>query len=119
MRSGDPANVTRTPRALSSSATASDGSTWPPVPPAAIRHLDSSFRSLIPSDVKEDADRREDHEDARTTVGHERQRDTCERRDPHDGRAVERRLAADEHRQPGCEVLPEGVAAAERDAQAR
>src|SRR6266567_1338034 len=74
MRSGDPANVTWTPRALSASATASDGSTWPPVPPAAIRHA-SFFSVIAASDVKEDSDRDEDDHHARAAVGDERDPD--------------------------------------------
>ena len=36
------------PRAASASATASDGSTWPAVPPAAIRHLSGCFSTIVP-----------------------------------------------------------------------
>src|SRR5213076_2064580 len=85
MRSGDPANVTRTPRALSASATASDGSTWPPVPPAAIRQLRSRLCFIVASDVKEDSHRGENDDDARPAVGDERQRDSRQRCDPDDG----------------------------------
>ena len=58
-RSGDPANVTLTPRSRSASAIASDGRTCPAVPPAAIRHRSSSDCdcALIGGDVKEDARR--------------------------------------------------------------
>src|SRR5919204_589508 len=55
MRSGDPANVTCTPRRWSASATASDGATCPAVPPAAIRHRSCRPFSTA-GDVKEDAD---------------------------------------------------------------
>src|SRR4051794_672622 len=59
IRSGEPANVTRTPRAVSASATASDGRTCPAVPPAAIRQLrllDGCDEGMVDRDVKEDAD---------------------------------------------------------------
>src|SRR5262249_60508446 len=71
---GDPANVTRAPRATSASATASAGSTWPAVPPAAIRQAGASF-SGIARDVKEDADRDERYYEARPAVRDERQWD--------------------------------------------
>src|SRR4029078_13361153 len=77
-RSGDPANVTRTPRATSASATASDGSTWPAVPPAAIRDL-SSRRYGMSRAVKEDADRGQRHNEARASVGDEWKRDPGQR----------------------------------------
>src|SRR5205807_1150179 len=118
MRSGDPANVTRTPRALSASATASDGSTWPPVPPAAIRHTSSRFPCVTPRDVKEDPDRGEHDDEARAAVRDERQRDPGQRRDADDGGEVERGLAAHEDGQAGGERLAERVARGERDAEA-
>src|SRR5207247_200797 len=101
-----------TPRALSASATASDGSTWPPVPPAAIRHA-SCFSCAIPSDVKEDPDRGEDDDDARAAVRDERERDPGQRRDADDRREVQGGLPADEHRQAGGDVLAERVPARE------
>src|SRR4051812_338102 len=109
MRSGDPANVTRAPRALSASATASDGSTWPPVPPAAIRHLNARLPSPTSGDVKGDARGAEDDDAARPAVGDERQRDPGQRRDADDGGEVEARLPADEHRQAGREPLAAGL----------
>src|SRR5437773_6473651 len=115
-RSGDPANVTCTSRLDSSSATASAGSTCPAVPPAAIRHL--SCRSPIPRDVKEDADRDELHHEARPAVRDERQRDPGQRREPEDGRKVDRRLAADETGQAGGQPLAEGIPTLERGLQA-
>src|SRR5947209_19745750 len=113
MRSGDPANVTRTPRALSASATASDGRTWPPVPPAAITHASSRFPCITARDVKEDADRAEHDDEARPAVGDERQRDPGQRRDADDRGEVHRGLAADEDREAGGEVLAERVAGRE------
>src|SRR5919198_88773 len=82
-RSGEPANVTRAPRARSASATASAGSTWPAVPPAAIRHAGASC-SRIARDVKEDPDRGEPDDEARPAVRDEGQRDPGQRREAHD-----------------------------------
>src|SRR6185436_3473109 len=76
-RSGDPANVTVTPRARSASPTASAGRTCPAVPPAAITHR-SSDDPLIDGDVKENSHGGEEHHEARASVGDERQRDTGE-----------------------------------------
>jgi len=70
-------------------------------------------------DVKEDADRGEGDDEARPTVAHERQRDAGQRREPHDGGEVDRRLAEDEGRETGRESLPERVAAAQRDVEPR
>src|SRR4051794_2853200 len=117
MRSGDPAKLTVTPRAVSASATASDGSTWPAVPPAAITHA-SPVRSIA-RDVKEDADGGEHDDEARAAVGDERERDPRQRREAHHRREVDRRLAADEHGEARGEALPERVPAAQRDPQAR
>src|SRR5437868_6018553 len=99
-RSGDPAKVTLTPRARSASATASDGATWPAVPPAAIRHLSSRPFSTA-SDVKEDADRRELDDEARAAVGDERQRDSRQRREAEHGCEIDHRLPGDERDDPG------------------
>src|SRR6185369_2807811 len=107
----------RAPRARNASATASAGSTWPAVPPAAIRHAGASC-SGIARDVKEDADRDERHDEARAAVGDERQRDSGQRRKSHHGSQVDGRLAADEYRQARREPLPERILAAERDPQA-
>src|SRR5881392_1953606 len=79
-RSGDPANVTLTPRARSSSATASAGRTCPAVPPAAIRHRSSLLSRMANGDVKEHAHGRELDDEARAAVGDERKRDPRERR---------------------------------------
>src|SRR5205823_4109927 len=113
-RSGDPARLTRAPRALSASATARAGSTCPAVPPAAIRHA-GALRSAILRDVKEDADRDERDYQARAAVGDERERDPRERREPHHRGEVDRGLPADDHRETGGEPLAEGVLAGERD----
>src|SRR5206468_10765696 len=117
-RSGDPANVTSAPRARSASATASDGATWPTVPPAAIRHLNSRAPCMTTGDVKEDARRQEVDHEARAAVRDERQRDPGQRRDAEHRREVDDRLAADERRHAGGEPLPERVAAADREPQA-
>jgi len=61
-------------------------------------------------DVKEDADPGEGDDQARATVGDERQRNSRQRRKPHHRGDVDRRLAADEHRQAGRERLPERIA---------
>src|SRR5918996_133061 len=117
-RSGDPANVTVAPRSRSASATARAGRTCPAVPPAAIRHTGPDDLS-IDGDVKEYPDPGEQHDEARPAVGDERQRDPGERSDAEDGRQVDRRLAADERREPGGEELAERILAAERDAKSR
>src|SRR5581483_11663544 len=103
-RSGDPANVTRTPRKRSASAIASDGARWPTVPPAAIRHRSCLCRSMATGDVKEDA--------------HGEESDDGERGEPEDGREVDRRLAADERGDAGGEPLAERVLARDREPQA-
>src|SRR4249919_165667 len=107
-RSGDPANVTSTPRRWSASATASAGATCPTVPPAAIRHR-SCCSSAITSDVKEHADGTEHHDEARASVREEWKRDSGQRRGPDDGRNVDRSLAADEggdaRGEPLCERI--------------
>src|SRR5206468_3776775 len=119
-RSGDPANVTVTPRPRSASATASDGSTWPAVPPAAIRHASLlGDDPVIHRDVKEDPDRAEEAGEARASVGDERQRDAGQRREPENGREVDRGLAADEGGDACCKSLAKRVAAVQRDAKAR
>src|SRR3954453_7458566 len=116
-RSGDPANVTWTPRRLNSSATASAGSTCPAVPPAAIRHL-SCLSSATGRDVKEDADRNELHHEAGPAVGDERQRDSRQRSEPEHSREVDRGLAAHERRQPRSKALAERIAALQRGLEA-
>src|SRR3990170_4851687 len=77
---GDPAKVTVTPRSRRASATASAGRTCPAVPPAAIRHTGFDD-SLIHGDVKENAHPGEEHDEAGTAVGDERERNAGERRD--------------------------------------
>jgi hypothetical protein len=118
MRAGDPANVTRAPRATSASATASAGSTCPAVPPAAIRHAGADRCGIVARDVKEDAHRRKRDHEARAAGGDERQRDTRQRSKPEDGREIDQRLAADERRQPGRQQLAERVSAREGHAEA-
>ena len=117
MRSGEPAKLTLTPRARSASATASDGMTWPAVPPAAITHRSCDCEPITASDVKEDADGGEHDDEAGASIGHQGQRDSGQRREPDDGRQVQRGLPADERRDARRERLPERVAAAERDPQ--
>src|SRR5919201_6367963 len=95
-RSGDPANVTRTSRCTSASATASDGSTCPAVPPAAITHRSSPLRDMTTGDVKEDADGEERHDERRAAVGDEGQRNPGQRSEPEHGGQVDHRLAGDE-----------------------
>ncbi|HSP72368.1 MAG TPA: hypothetical protein VLN26_08365, partial [Gaiellaceae bacterium] len=68
-------------------------------------------------DVKENADAREADNEARPAVGDERERNSGQRREAHHRREVDRRLRADEHRQPGGEPLAEGVAAGDGDPQ--
>src|SRR5437868_9340651 len=85
-RSGDPANVTSTPRARSASATASDGATWPTVPPAAIRHFKTRAPSMTTGDVKEVPRRQEVDDEARAAIRDEGKRDSGQRRDAEDGR---------------------------------
>src|SRR5918992_4552463 len=87
-RSGDPAKVTRTPRSRRAAATASDGTTCPAVPPAAIRHASSGGGALIDRDVKEDADGREQDDKARAAVGDERQRNAGQGREAEHGGEV-------------------------------
>src|SRR6187402_3667201 len=117
-RSGDPANVTWTSRAASASATASDGSTWPAVPPAAIRHLSGCF-STLSRDVKEDARRGERDNEARAPVRDERERDSRQRSETEHRSEIDQRLAANERRQAGREPLAERIAAAQGDPQPR
>src|SRR5262249_56573463 len=93
MRSGDPANVTCTPRRCSASATASDGATCPAVPPAAIRHR-SCRTCSTPGDVKEDTDGEQRDDEAGAAVGDQRQWDPGERRKPEHGREVDHCLPA-------------------------
>src|SRR5262249_24359682 len=116
-RSGDPANVTWTPRLRSSSAIASAGSTWPAVPPAAIRHLNCRS-SATARDVKEDADRDECHHETRPAVRDERKRDPGQRRQPEDRGEIDRGLAADERGDTWGEPLAERVAALESGLEA-
>src|SRR5262245_13659560 len=114
MRSGDPANVTWTPRRCSASATASDGATCPAVPPAAIRHRSCRARSTS-RDVKEDTNREQRHHEARAAVGDEWQRDSGQRREPEHGGEIDHGLTADERNDADGEPLAEGVLARERD----
>jgi hypothetical protein len=72
---------------------------------------------MATGDVKEDAHRQEGHDEARAAVGEEGKRDPGQRREPEDGREVDHCLAADERDETGCEPLPEGVLAGERDAK--
>ena len=102
----------------SASATASDGSTWPAVPPAAIRHL-SSRCSAMSCDVKEDAHRGERDDEARPAVRDEWERDPGQRREAQHCSEVDQRLSADERRQARREPLAERVAATQRDPQPR
>src|SRR4051794_35654683 len=117
-RSGDPANVTSTPRARSASATASDGATSPPVPPAAISAR-SCRSSATTRDVKEHADREEGDNERRAAVRDERERDSGQRREAEHGGEVDRRLARDQGRDPGGEPLAERVLALQGEPQAR
>src|SRR3954471_6943959 len=105
------------PRARSASATASDGATWPTVPPAAIRHRSCLCSSMTTGDVKEDPDRREHHYEVRAPVGHERQRNSGQRRESEHRREVDTRLAADERRDARGEPLAERVLAREGEPQ--
>src|SRR3954451_8554114 len=112
-RSGDPANVTSTPRARSASATASDGATCPTVPPAAIRHRSCLCSCMTTGDVKEDPDRQEGDDETGAPVGDERERNSGQRSEPEDGREVDRGLPADQRRDARCEPLAERVLAAD------
>src|SRR3954454_14742300 len=116
MRSGDPANVTWTPRRTSASATASDGATCPAVPPAAIRHRSCRSRATA-GDVKEDPDRQQRDHETRTAVRDERERDSGQRGEPEHCGEVDDCLAADECHDSDGEPLAERVLADERDAK--
>src|SRR6059058_4489469 len=117
-RSGDPANVTSTPRARSASATASDGATCPTVPPAAISARSCRSSSTTTRDVKEHAHGEEGDNERRPPVRDERERDPGERGEPEHGREVDRRLAGDERRDPCGEPLSERILALQREPQA-
>src|SRR5262249_12207453 len=117
IRSGVPANVTWTPLRASASATASDGSTWPAVPPAAMRHRSSRCSCIRAGDVKEDADGQQRDNERRTAVGDEREWDPGQRREAENGREVDDRLAADERDEPRPETLAERVLARQSDPQ--
>src|SRR5690349_1972624 len=119
MRSGEPAKLTLTPRARSASATASDGRTWPAVPPAAITHLSCDCEPVTATDVKEDPDGGEHDDDAGASIRHQGQRDPGQRREADNGGQVQRSLPADDRRDPDRERLAERVAAAQGDPQAR
>src|SRR5437763_15611573 len=110
-RSGDPANVTSTPRPRSASATASDGATCPTVPPAAIRHRSCRGSSMATGDVKEDPDRQEGDDEAGAAVRDERQRNPGQWSKPEDGGEVDRGLAADERGDTRREPLSERILA--------
>src|SRR5581483_1362193 len=87
------------------------------VPPAAIRNR--SCRSpAITSDVKEDPDCTEHHHEARAAVRDERKRDSGQGSDAENRREVDRRLPADQGRDPRGEPLRERVAAGEREPDA-
>src|SRR5437763_536450 len=118
MRSGDAANVRWTPRAASASATASAGSTWPAVPPAAITHRSSTRCCTAGGDVKEDADGQERDDERRAAVGDERQGNPGQRREPEHRREIDHRLAAHERHEADREALAERVLAPQRNAQA-
>ncbi|HEV3407488.1 MAG TPA: hypothetical protein VG079_02270, partial [Gaiellaceae bacterium] len=60
---------------------------------------------MVDGDVKEEPDGAERDDEARPAIAHERERDPGQRREPEDGAEVDRRLPADERRQPGCEAL--------------
>src|SRR5512141_1691872 len=105
MRSGDPANVTSTPRARSASATASDGATCPTVPPAAIRHRNGLCSCMATGDVKEDPDRQEGDDEAGAAVRDERQGNPGQRRESEHGREVDCRLPADQRGDARGEAL--------------
>src|SRR3954453_10719716 len=117
-RSGDPANVTSTPRARSASATASDGATCPTVPPAAIRHRSCLSSTMATGDVKEDPDRQEGDDEAGASVRAERRRNSGQRRHPDDRRDVDRGLPADESGEPRSEPLAERILAADGEPEA-
>src|SRR5258708_3477458 len=117
-RSGDPANVTNTPRAVNASATASADSTCPAVPPAAITHR-SCLGVATMSDVKEDSHRGEEDDEARASVREERKRNSGQRGGTHDGCDVERSLPADERSEPRREELPKWVMTRACDLEAR
>src|SRR3954469_3848531 len=115
-RSGDPANVTSTPRARRASATASDGATCPTVPPAAISAR-SCRSSATTRDVKEHAHREEGDNERRASVRHEGQRNSGQWRQAEHGSEVDRRLPCDQGRDPGCEPLAEGILALQGEPQ--
>ena len=72
---------------------------------------------MTTGDVKEDPDRQEGDDEARAAVGDERERDSGQRREPEDGREVDRRLPADERRDARGEPLAERILAADREPQ--
>src|SRR4051794_9906274 len=117
-RSGDPANVTSTPRARSASATASDGATCPTVPPAAIRHRSCLSSTMATGDVKEDPHRQEGDDEAGASVRDERKRNSGQRREPEDCGEVDCGLPADESRDARGEPFAERILAADRKPEA-
>src|SRR6266545_5300432 len=117
IRSGDPANVTSAPRLSSASATASDGTTCPAVPPAAIRHRTSRLGSIPAGDVKQDAHGQERYDQARAPVRDERKRDSRQRGESEHRAEIDDSLAADEADEPGGKALSERIRAGERDLQ--
>src|SRR5947209_10759308 len=131
-----PANSTSAPLARSASATASAGTTWPAVPPAAIStrgaligtaaavdrpqrraHALARVRR-IRRDREQETHRAEQHHQVRVAVRHERERHAGERRHAHDREEVERRLAEHECGQAGGEQLRVAVARELRYAEA-
>src|SRR5215208_939053 len=118
-RSGDPANVTSTPRLSRASATASDGITCPAVPPAAIRHRTSRLRCIAAGDVKEDSNRQERHDEARASVRDERQRDSGQGGETENGGEVDDGLPADEADEARSKTLSERIRAGMGDLQRR
>src|SRR5581483_10928220 len=103
MRSGEPAKLTLTPRARSASATASEGRTWPAVPPAAITHLSCDCEPVTATDVKEDPDGSEDDDHARASIRHQGQGDSRQGCEADDGGEVQGGLPADDGRDPDRE----------------
>src|SRR5436189_3173766 len=97
-------NATCAPSAHSASATASAGTTWPAVPPAAITIFGAVTDRAKPScpwlrDVQQQADRRQHDAEVRGGVGDERQRDARQRRQPQYDEDVEQALAKDQRGQ--------------------
>src|SRR4051812_23540084 len=102
-----PIHTTSQPAARISSATASPGKMWPPVPPAMMRIVftrgpgthscveTSGELAVFPVDAKQDRERDEVHHQARAAVAHERQREPLGRQQAHVDAHVDERLEAD------------------------